>query len=82
MQEQSSGGVLQNRCSKRFCNIHRKTPVLEFLFNKVAGLKACNFIKQKFQPSRFPMNIAKLFRPLFRRTSPDGCFCKCALESK
>ena len=26
--------------------IHRKTPVLESLFNKVGGLKSCNFIKR------------------------------------
>ena len=26
-------------CSKKFRNIHKKTPVLESLFNKVAGLK-------------------------------------------
>ena len=25
-------------------NIHRKTPVLEYLFNKVAGLQVYNFI--------------------------------------
>ena len=29
---------------KIFCKIHRKTPVLESLFDKVAGLKACSFI--------------------------------------
>ena len=26
--------------------MHSKTPVLEFLFNIVAGLRACNFIKK------------------------------------
>ena len=26
-----------------------KTPVLEFLYNKVATLKACNFIKKSFE---------------------------------
>ena len=26
--------VIQNRCSEKFRNIHRKTPVLETLFNK------------------------------------------------
>ena len=31
---------------KTFHNIHRKAPVLESLFNKVAGLKACNFIER------------------------------------
>ena len=28
-------------CSEKLCNISRKTPVLEFLFNKIAGLKFC-----------------------------------------
>ena len=32
--------VLQNRCSYKFRNIHRKTSVLESLFNKVSGLTA------------------------------------------
>ena len=31
---------------KKFLNINRKTTVLESLFNRVAGLKACNFIKR------------------------------------
>ena len=35
--QQSSADVLQNRCSYKFCYYHRKTPVLESLFKKVAG---------------------------------------------
>ena len=31
---------------KNVSNIHRKTPVLVSFFNKVAGLKACSFIKK------------------------------------
>ena len=31
-------GALEN-----FTNFHRKTPVLESHFNKVPGLKTCNF---------------------------------------
>ena len=31
--------VLQNRCSWKVCKFHRKTPVLKFLFNKVADLQ-------------------------------------------
>ena len=31
--------------------------VLESLFNKVAGLKACNFIKKKLQHRCFPVNL-------------------------
>ena len=33
--------------------------MLEFLFNKVAGLQACKFIKKKLQHRYFPVNIAK-----------------------
>ena len=33
--------------------------MLESLFNKVAGLKACNFIKKRFQHRCFPVNILK-----------------------
>ena len=36
-----------------------KTPVLESLSNKVAGLRACNFIRKNLQRSCFPVNIAK-----------------------
>ena len=42
--EQPLADVLQNRCSQKFRNIHRKTPVLKFLLNKVAGMRACNCI--------------------------------------
>ena len=31
--------VLQNCGSSKFCKIHRKIPVLESLFNKLAGIK-------------------------------------------
>ena len=30
----------------KFEKSHTKTPVLEFLFKKVAGLRACNFIEK------------------------------------
>ena len=36
---------LQNRCSKKFRNIHWKTPVLESLFNKNADLFPCEYCK-------------------------------------
>ena len=34
-------------------------------FNKVAGLKVCTFIKNRFQRRCFPMNIAKFLRAAF-----------------
>ena len=33
--------------------------MFEPLFNKFAGLKACNFIKKRLQHRHFPVNIAK-----------------------
>ena len=49
----------------KFPNIHRKTPVLKYLFKEVAGLKSCNFIKKRFQHSCFPVNIAKFLITFF-----------------
>ena len=49
-----------HRCSSIFWNIDRKTPAMESLFNKVAVLKACSFIKRVLLLTRcFPVNIAK-----------------------
>ena len=46
-----------------FCKVFTqgKRPVLDSLINKVAGLKACNFIKERLQHRCFPVNIAKIF---------------------
>ena len=38
---------------------HRKKPVLESLYNKVAHLQAANVIKKRLQYRCFPVNIAK-----------------------
>ena len=50
--------------------------MLESLFNKVAGLKACKFIKNRLQHRRFPVNIAKFLRTISYRTplvtAPDA----------
>ena len=45
-----------------FNKVDKKTSVLEFIFNKVAGLKAWNFIKKILQHRCFPVNIAKFLR--------------------
>ena len=49
-------------CSWELLDIYRKTPVLESLFNKVAGIKVYNFIKEKLQHRCFPMNIGNFLR--------------------
>ena len=35
--------------------------MLESLFNKLAGLQACNFIKKRLQHRRFPVNFVKFY---------------------
>ena len=53
-------------CEKKsfeiFCKFHKITPVLESLFNKVADLKACKFIKNRLQHRCFPVKFAKFLR--------------------
>ena len=39
-----------------------KTPVLESLLNKAAGVQACNFIKKRLQHGCFPVKFAKFLR--------------------
>ena len=48
-----------------FCNIHREAPLLKSLFNKVAALKACNFIKKRLRYSCFSVNTAKFLKSFF-----------------
>ena len=55
----------QNKCSKKFCNIHRKTRVLGSLLKKVADLEARKSIKRIFQHRCFPLNIAKFLSTAF-----------------
>ena len=45
-----------------FCAV---VPVLESLFNKIAGLQAWNFIEKRLQHKFFPVNFAKYLRTAF-----------------
>ena len=56
--------VHQSRCSK-LCKFHRKAPVLESLFNKVASPRDCNFIKKRLQHRCFPAKFASFLRTPF-----------------
>ena len=47
----------------KFGKIHRKTPVLESLFNKVA--EVCNFLKKRLKRRCFTVTIAKVLRTTF-----------------
>ena len=48
--------------------------MLDSLFNKVSGLKACNFIKKRLQRKCFSVNIAKFLRTAFLQNTSGGCF--------
>ena len=76
----------KNRSSHRSCSVKKgvfkdfakftEKSVLESLFNKVAGLSACNFIKKKRQPRCFPVKSAKSCEicEIFWRTSRNDWF--------
>ena len=53
-------GVLKN-----FCKFHRKTPMLESLFDKFAGLNDCNLIRKRLQHRCFPK--APFLRIIWKR---------------
>ena len=42
----------------------QKKPTMKSLFNKLAGLTACNFIKKRLQRRCFPVNI-EIFKSSF-----------------
>ena len=71
-QKQLFADILQNRCSKNFCNIHRKTIALESFFNKFTGPSPATLLKKRLQDWCFPWKIAKLLRTTFlKNTSGD-----------
>ena len=50
-------------CFQKFHKIHKKTPVLDCLFNKLVGLLlATSKKKKKLQQKYLPVNFVKLFK--------------------
>ena len=65
-----SGGVLQNRCSYKFCRLHKKTPELKRLvFNEVGDRWSSNFIQKEIPAQMFFfVNFAKfLMKPFLKK---------------
>ena len=60
--KQSPELFCKKRSSEKFRKIHRKILVLEPLFNKVARLQACSFIKKRLQHRCFHVDFAKFLR--------------------
>ena len=54
--------LFKKRCCKKFFKFHRKTILLKSLFNRVAGLQVCSFIKKRLQHRCFPVEFTKLLR--------------------
>ena len=58
----------QRRCSieigvlRKFHKIIWEISVLEFLFDKVAGLQSCNFIRKRLQDREVPLKFKKFLR--------------------
>ena len=73
--------VLQSKCSLEVRNVHRKTAVLESLFNKVGTLEARNFIKKKLQHRCFSVKLSKFLKTLFLQNPPGGYFWKFLMNS-
>ena len=69
--------VLQRKRSREICKINGKTPVLRFLFNKVAVLtQSSKLFEINLWHRFFLVNFAKFLRTLFYKTPPDDCLCK------
>ena len=54
--------VFCKKVSLEIRKFHKKTPVLESLFNKVLDLQTCKFIKKRLQHRCFPVKFAKFLR--------------------
>ena len=65
MQKQLFTNVIQNRCSYKLPNIHKKRSVLKSLFSEIRGLKACNFNKKETPTEVFSCEYHKTFKNSF-----------------
>ena len=73
-QKHSFADFLQNRSLRVFCKFHSKPPMLESLFNEVAALKTCNFIKKRLKTQVFTREIRKIFKKtFFLHNTSGGC---------
>ena len=64
-QKQPPETFYEKGCSQKFHKIHRKIPVPESLFNKIAGLRPTILLKKRLWQKRFPVNFANFLRTPF-----------------
>ena len=77
-QKQPFANVLQNNCFQKFRKFHWKTPVLESLFSKFAGLRPAKLLK-KLKYRCFPVKFVKFLRTSFLQSTSNDCFFRCFL---
>ena len=74
--EAATRGVLYKMLFLKFRNIHRKTPVLDSLFNKLQAWRTDLFLLKRGSNTDFFLWILRnLLEHLLWRTSENGCFC-------
>ena len=56
--------TLYKNCSEEFHKIHKKTSLLKFLFNKVAGMQSAVILTKKLGDRCFPINFANSSKQL------------------
>ena len=59
----ATGGDLLKMVFLKILQISQENTSVGILFNKVAGLKSCNFIEKRLQHRCFPVKFAKILRP-------------------
>ena len=50
--------------------------MLDSLFNKVAGLQSCNFVKKRLQHRSFPVNIVEFLTTPVLKNSRERLFLR------
>ena len=67
-----------HRCSQKSRNIHRETPVLESIFNKVAGHRPATLLKRDPSKGFFLYYFEKYLQMVtFESSSSSTCVYKC-----
>ena len=73
--QKQSPEVFCKKCYSKFWKIHRRTPVQQTLFTRVAGLRSATLLKKRLWHRGFPLNFEKYLRTstLFLQKTSGGC---------
>ena len=71
VQKQPPEASCKKMCFWKFYKIHRKTPVSETFFNKVAGLLPATYLKKRLWYRCFTGNFVKFLRATFLQITSE-----------